>query len=152
MFNFLKPQKHLMLATCSMLLACGFSSCTKYELDENVPEGWGESIYSYLNDQGNYTNTIRLIDDLGLAEVLAKTGSRTLFVADDEAFQRFLDKCPIAGNKAVRFEDLSKAQLKMILKGSMLNNVFQVASLSSTSTDNGVKIGDCMRRVSSMSE
>ena len=36
----------------------------------------------------------------------------------------------------------------MILKGSMLNNVYQVAMLSSSE---GPKLGDCMRRLSSSS-
>ena len=129
-----------MLATCSMLLACGFSSCTKYELDESVPEGWGESIYSYLNDQGNYTNTIRLIDDLGLAEVLAKTGSKTVFAANDEAFQRFY-----ASNEwgVKRYEDLSESQKSLLLKGSVINNSYQIDDLSSVE---GPIEGQCMRR------
>lgn len=134
----------------------GISSCRPdFDLDKRFPEWLGTSIYETLSegfDGHTFNYYVRLIDALDQKSILAKTGSRTLFVADDVAFQRFLDKCPIAGNKAVKFEDLSKAQLKMILKGSMLNNVFQVAALSSTSTENGVRIGDCMRRVSTMSE
>ena len=64
----------------------GLMSCSDYDLDETTPDGWGSSIYSWLDEQGNYTNTVRLIDDLGYREVLSKTGSKTLFVADDEAF------------------------------------------------------------------
>lgn len=139
-----------------LAISFGVSSCTPdFDLDKRFPEWLGTSIYETLSegfDGHTFNYYVRLIDALDQKSILAKTGSRTLFVADDVAFQRFLDKCPIAGNKAVRFEDLSKAQLKMILKGSMLNNVFQVAALSSTSTENGVRIGDCMRRVSTMSE
>ena len=143
MFNFLKQQKHLMLATCSMLLACGFTSCSKYDLDENDPEGWGESIYSYLRDQGNYTNTTRLIDDLGLAEVLAKTGSKTVFAANDEAFQRFY-----ASNEwgVRKYEDLSESQKCLLLKGSVINNSYQIDDLSSVE---GPIEGQCMRRYTS---
>ena len=139
-----------------LAISFGVSSCTPdFDLDKRFPEWLGTSIYETLSegfDGHTFNYYVRLIDALDQKNILAKTGSRTLFVADDVAFQRFLDKCPIAGNKAVRFEDLSKAQLKMILKGSMLNNVFQVAALSSTSTENGVRIGDCMRRVATMSE
>jgi uncharacterized surface protein with fasciclin (FAS1) repeats len=143
MFNFLKPQKQLMLATCSMLLACGFSSCSKYDLDENDPAGWGESIYSHLRDQGNFTNTTRLIDDLGLAEVLAKTGSKTVFAANDEAFQRFY-----ASNEwgVKRYEDLSESQKCLLLKGSVINNSYQIDDLSSVE---GPIEGQCMRRFTS---
>ena len=143
-------------ALAFMAIMFGFSSCRPdFDLDKRFPEWLGTSIYETLDegfDGHTFKYFVKLIDALDQKDILAKTGSRTLFVADDVAFQKFLDKCPIAGNKPVRFEDLSKAQLKMILKGSMLNNVFQVASLSSTSTENGVRLGDCMRRVSTMSE
>ena len=74
-------------AAAVALSAClvNFTACNKYDLDENDPEGWGASIYSYLVEDGHYTNTVRLIDDLGLREVLGKTGSKTMFVADDDA-------------------------------------------------------------------
>lgn len=144
-------------ALAFMAIMFGFSSCRPdFDLDKRFPEWLGTSIYETLDegfDGRTFKYFVRLIDALdNQKSILSKTGSRTLFVADDEAFQRFLDKCPLAGNKAIRFEDLSKAQLKMILKGSMLNNVYQVASLSSTSTENGVRLGDCMRRVATVSE
>ena len=139
-----------------LAITFGVSSCRPdFDLDKRFPEWLGTSIYETLDegfDGRTFKYFVRLIDTLDQKSILAKTGSRTLFVADDVAFQRFLDKCPIAGNRKVEFGDLTKAQLKMILKGSMLNNVFQVAALSSTSTENGVRLGDCMRRVSTMSE
>ena len=143
MFNFLKPQKNFILAGCSLLLACGISSCSKYDLDETDPEGWGASIYSYLNEQGNYTNTVRMIDDLGLAEVLAKTGSKTVFAADDEAFERFY-----ASNEwgVKKYEDLSESQKCLLLKGSVINNSYQINDLSSVE---GPIEGQCLRRITS---
>ena len=143
MFNFLKPQKSLILAGCSLLLACGITSCSKYDLDETDPEGWGASIYSYLNEQGNYTNTVRMIDDLGLAEVLAKTGSKTIFAADDEAFERFYSSNEWG---VKRYEDLSESQKCLLLKGSVINNSYQINDLSSVE---GPIEGQCMRRITS---
>ena len=143
MFNFLKPQKSLILAGCSLLLACGITSCSKYDLDETDPEGWGASIYSYLEEQGNYTNTIRMIDDLGLAEVLAKTGSKTIFAADDEAFERFYSSNEWG---VKRYEDLSESQKCLLLKGSVINNSYQINDLSSVE---GPIEGQCMRRITS---
>jgi hypothetical protein len=64
-------------------------SCSDYDLDERTPDGWGSSIYSWLDDQGNYKITVQMTDELGYRDVLAKTGSKTLFVADDEAYARF---------------------------------------------------------------
>ncbi len=127
------------LSACMMC----FTSCDKYDLDKTDPEGWGASIYSYLAEDGHYTNTIRLIEDLGQKEVLAKTGSKTLFVADDDAFARFF-----SNNKwgVSRYEQLSESQKKLLLYGSMINNSYQINTLSSVGGDQGIIEGACVRR------
>lgn len=53
------------------------------------PSWLGNSIYERLQNEGNYTYTLRLIDDLGQTDVLNHTGSKTLFVADDDAYESF---------------------------------------------------------------
>lgn len=129
------------------LLVGGFvlSSCQEYDLDEKTPEGYGASIYSWLDEQGDFTNMVRLIDDLNYREVLDKTGSKTLFAADDEAFGRFFQK----NDWGVRnYDGLSLAQKRMLLFGAMIDNSYQVQSLSSTE---GPIEGNCMRRQSSQS-
>ena len=84
--NLLKPGWcRVSVAAALSVCLMQFTSCTKYDLDENDPAGWGASIYSYLEEDGNYTNTVRLINDLGLKDALGKTTSSTLFVADDDA-------------------------------------------------------------------
>ena len=71
---------------CAAVIAAGaLSACDGYDLAEEDPSWLGSSIYDYLQSEGTFTNTVKLIDDLGYAEVLAKTGSKTLFVADDAA-------------------------------------------------------------------
>ena len=132
------------------LLVGGFvlSSCQKYDLDEKAPEGWGNSIYSWLDEQGNYTNTVRMINDLNYQEVLGKTGSKTLFVADDAAYERFYNNNPWG---AKRYEDLSIAQKKMLLFGNMIDNSIQLSSLS-TIQGKPLKEGQAMRRFSALSE
>lgn len=117
-----------------------FSSCDKYDLDKTDPEGWGASIYSYLVEAGNYRNTVRLIQDLGQESVLAKTGSKTLFVADDDAFDRFY-----ANNRwgVKSYEQLTESQKKLLLYGSMINNSYQINNLSSVE---GPIEGQCVRR------
>lgn len=139
--------RRMRLGICSaaLLSACmaPLTSCSKYDLDETDPEGWGASIYNYLEEGGKFENTKRLIEDLGLKEVLAKTGSKTLFAADDDAFARFY-----ANNTwgVKSYDDLSISQKKMLLYGSMINNSYQVNDLSSI--ENRVE-GMCMRRLSS---
>lgn len=108
--------------------------------------GWlGSSIDQYLNDEGNYTNLTKLIKDLDYQEVLAKTGSKTLFIADDDAFARFY----ASNSWGVRkYEDLTIAQKKILLNGAMINNAYQTMTLSSTE---GPREGDCMRRFTASS-
>jgi hypothetical protein len=109
-----------LLLAAGVLLSCGvFVACQEYDLDERTPEGWGESIYSWLHDQGNFTNTVQLIEDLGYREVLAKTGSKTLFVANDAAYERFYRNNPWGVR---RYEDLSTSQKKLLLFGSMIQS------------------------------
>lgn len=77
------------------LLACGLlmgvwslQSCKDDDtLLTGQPDWLGNSIYERLQDDGNYTTVLRLIDDLNQREVLSHTGSRTLFAATDSAFQ-----------------------------------------------------------------
>ncbi len=132
------------------LLVGGFvlSSCQKYDLDEKAPEGWGNSIYSWLDEQGNYTNTVRMINDLSYQEVLGKTGSKTLFVADDAAYERFFSNNSWG---VKRYENLSLAQKKMLLFGNMIDNSIQLNSLS-TIQGKPLKEGQAMRRFSALSE
>ena len=146
--QFWKRSRHeVMLGVAAMVLAGGsvLSSCNEYDLDERTPEGWDASIYSWLDGQGNFTNTVRMIDDLGYREVLAKTGSKTLFVADDEAYERFY-RNNSWGVKS--YSQLSTSQKKLLLFGSMIDNSYQVQALSSTE---GPIEGNCMRRQSSLS-
>lgn len=149
------------LALAVLVASLGITSCkTDFDLDVRTPEWLGTSIFETL-DKGfeavnmdnvskyySFQTYIRLIRDMGQEDILSRTGSRTMFVADDAAFERFFENCPFHkadGTPITKYEELSKAQKSMILKGSMLNNVYQVAMLSSTQ---GPVIGDCMRRLS----
>lgn len=138
--------RHWLLAAGILLTGSGvLLSCSEYDLDERTPDGWGASIYSWLDDQGNYTNTVRLINELGYREVLAKTGSKTLFVADDAAYQRFFENNPWGVSS---YEQLSESQKKLLLRGSMIDNSMQLSSLSSVE-GNPPREGECMRRLAS---
>lgn len=144
-----KPNRHLSLSKwigMALIAAGGLSACDGYDLAEEDPNWLGSSIYDYLQSEGNYTNVVRLIDDLGYTNVLAKTGSKTLFVADDDAYNRFYQ----TNTWGVRgYDQLTLAQKKLLLNGSMINNACQVAYLSSSA---GPVEGDCMRRLTAISE
>ena len=135
LFNF---GKTLAVALCVMSMGGLVNSCTDdYDLPDKTPEWLGSSIYNYLEQKGNYTNTIKLIDDLDYAEVLAKTGSKTLFVANDDAYNRFYQNNQWGVR---RYEDLTYNMKKMLLYGAMLDNAYlleMLPNLSSTSTSSG---------------
>ena len=140
--------RHWLLAAGILLSGSGvFLSCSEYDLDERTPDGWGASIYSWLDEQGNYTNTVRLIEDLGYREVLAKTGSKTLFVADDAAYERFYQD-NIWGVSS--YSQLSESQKKLLLRGSMMDNSMQLNTLPSVE-GNPPREGEAMRRLASTS-
>ncbi|WP_288865165.1 hypothetical protein [Xylanibacter muris] len=144
--QFMRRSRHWLLAGVVLMAGTvGPTSCSEYDLDEETPAGWGASIYSWLDDQGDYTNTVQIIRDLNYTNVLGKTGSKTLFVADDAAFGRFY-----ANNTwGVRsYKDLTESQKKMLLFGNMLDNSMQLNSLSSVE---GPIEGECMRRFASNS-
>ena len=117
------------------LLCVGLVSCKK---DYLVPEGelpsWlGESIYKELQQpsqlEGTFTTYCRLIDDLGYSEVLSRTGSKTIFPANDDAFARFFE----GGNNKFgvsSYEELTHSQKAELLYSTMIDNAILVGTLS----------------------
>ncbi len=144
--NKFKPGKiNLRLAFMLVMTVFLISSCKEYTLEDEIPEWLGSSIYDNLNNDGNFTIMAKLIEDLGYKEVLSKTGSKTLFIADDDAFERFFSNNPWGVRE---YGDLSLAQKKMLLYGVMINNSYQINILSSSE---GPTEGDCMRRLTALS-
>ena len=153
LYNFQKKKmcRHLLFG--GALLAAGLSmySCSDdYTLGDDQPTGLS-TIYGYMEEQGNFTNYLHLIDDLGLKEVLSKTGSKTMFIADDEAFAKFYESNSWGVKK---YDDLSLAQKKLLLNSSMIDNPYSTHMLSSAesqgSSGRPVK-GEVCRRSSSQS-
>jgi len=103
------------------------ASCNEDPLETHEPEWLGASIYEYLKTDGHFTNYVKLIDDLEYAEVLSKTGSKTLFVANDSAFNEFYKKNDWG---VTSYEKLTLAQKKLILNFGMINNAYLVEMLS----------------------
>lgn len=156
-YNFPNLSKGVLKTLCLAVTCIGLSTACSddYDLDDpgNYPERLGGSIYQALStpDQskltGTFTNYLRLVDDLGYTETLNSTGSKTIFVANDSAFNRFY-----ANNTwgVSRYEDLSFSQKKMLLYGSMLDNAILLEMLSNvdngkSGTDKGVDRGVAMK-------
>jgi len=133
-------------AVCGLLIgASALQSCK----DDDViltgqPEWLGNSIYERLQDDGNYTTMLRLIDDQGQKDVLSRTGSKTLFVADDDAFNEWFKQNDWGVTK---YDDLSPAQRKLLLKNAMIDNAYLIELLSNLPVSGSKPLtGMCMRR------
>ncbi len=141
-----KLRRHLLVGGVLCAAAFGAYSCTdKYDLDTEQPDGLN-SIYGYLQEQGNYNVCLQLINDLGEAEVLSKTGSKTMFVADDNAFKDFFSNNTWNVRK---YEDLTLAQKKILLYSAMIDNPYSTSMLS---TAEGPIKGVVCRRASSLTK
>ena len=126
------------------LLCIGLASCTKdFVVDEESLPSWlGESIYGELKNpkslNGTFNTYIRLIDDMGYTEVLGKTGSKTIFPANDAAFEEFFKD----GNNrygATSYDQLTYNEKAQLLYSSMLDNAILIGNISTEQNANRVR-------------
>lgn len=146
--RYCKLGKYAAQAFFLIALSGSFQACKDdYSLDDTNPSWLGSSIYEYLNEEGNYTNFVKLIDDLNYKEVLARTGSKTLFVADDAAFDEFYKNNAWSVHS---YSELSNSQKKLLMNSAMINNAYLLEMMSSTpagSGDNDLPVkGEALRR------
>lgn len=151
--RYCKLGKYAAQAFFLIALSGSFQACKDdYTLDDSNPSWLGSSIYEYLDKEGNYTNFIKLIDDLDYKEVLARTGSKTLFVADDAAFDEFY-KSNAWGVHS--YAELSESQKKLLMNSAMINNAYLLEMMSSTpagGNDNALPSkGEALRREAAIS-
>lgn len=131
------------LGMCAALAATGFNACTdSYDLDEkgNNPEWLGKSIYEELQNpsgtslQGTFSTYLKLIDDLGYKDVMLKTGSKTVFVANDSAFNKFFESNSWGVHS---YAELTPAMKKQLFYASVLDNAIQTEMLSNVESTGG---------------
>lgn len=143
-----KVGKYISMA-CLLFVCATVQSCRdEYEYDNREPEWLGASIYDYLESKGNFTLFMKVIEDLDYKEVLSKTGSKTLFVADDEAFLKGIRE----EWELDSYEQLTPAHKRVILFNAMLDNAYLLELMSSMPAANANSepvIGRCLRQVTS---
>ena len=114
-----------MIAAASSLV---FSSCKdEYIYDDEEPAWLGSSIYGELQQRCNFQNFLKIIEDCGEMQTLNLTGSKTLFVADDDAFTRFYNSDNEWGVRS--YEDFTSNQKSIMLNFLMLNNAYLIETL-----------------------
>lgn len=144
----------------SISLICAGLMTSCIDKDEPVdsdhkPASLGGSIYAELKNPnqnyltGTFNTYLRLVDDLNYSSTLSRTGSKTVFPANDEAFERFFQN-----NKwgVSSYEGLSTSQKKLLLYSSMIDNALLVSMLSNVSggTD-GITAGLGLKHATSVS-
>ena len=150
-------QKHLVPLRWSisfiglLTLTGGLTSCSDdYEYERREPDFLGASIYDYLQQQGDFTTYLRLIDDLDYKQVLSLTGSKTVFPARDKAWTRFF-----AGDNpwgVTSYEQLTAAQKRSLLGASTINMAYLTYMLANTGdTESQSGEGTALRRATQYS-
>ena len=137
----------LCAAVCLSLLG----SCKDdYIYDDEAPTWLGNNIYEYLEQNGQYTNYLALVKDLGYEETLRRTGSKTLFPATDEAFANYFRANGMNGSGAEFVHGLPASQKRYLFNTTMLNMAYLSNMLANiTSGTDGLGEGTAVRRVSS---
>ncbi len=132
----------------SFILSCLLITSCKddYFYDDQEPDWLGASIYDYLVEDGNYKYFVKLIEDVGETPVLSKTGSKTLFVSKDEAFERFFQNNDWGVDS---YEKLSLNQKRLMLKYCMLDNAYIMQNLANH-YDGTLVYGTALRRSTSV--
>jgi uncharacterized surface protein with fasciclin (FAS1) repeats len=131
-----------------MWIGLSFSACEdRYSYDNEEPSWLGSNIYDYLNEKGNFKTTLRLINDLGYTETMRLTGSITLFAATDSAYEVFFRQNDWGVS---RYEELTLAQKKMLLKFSIIKNAYVTDMLTNYYTGGLLYEGLAMRRETSL--
>ena len=157
-----KWRRHSSRVVC-LLAACGLMYACKDEfiLDDEKPSWLNSSIYESLEQKGNFRTYLRLLADKdvntegmrSLTDVLSRTGSKTVFVANDSAWDAFFAanaQLPEANpwHYATSYENLSQAQKKLLIHTSMLNNAIVMENLASSQSEgtSSPTRGEYMRR------
>ena len=147
--RFSKFGRAFFLVACLFFVSGLQQSCKDwlddYKYDDSEPDWLGESIYAFLQEGSpnhTYRNYVELINSLGERETLERTGSKTLFVADDAAFERFYAN-NAWGVKSVA--DMTVAQRKFLFYNTMLPNAI-LLDMMPNSSDNVDNRGDVLTR------
>lgn len=133
--RFIKQSQHAIFGMCTVISLMGLYACSDdYDLDEkgNNPEWLGKSIYEELKNpqnglQGSFKTYLHIIDDLGYKDVMSKTGSKTVFVANDSAYNDFFKNNSWG---VTSYEQLTESMKKQLFYASMLDNAILTEALS----------------------
>ena len=134
------------LGICVLLALAlvGLSSCRDdYAYDNEEPTWLGANVYDWLKADGHYTTYLTFINRLGLDGTLSRTGSKTLFPANDEAYARYFRTQGLAGSSPVDIaSSLTRADANYLFNASMLNMAYLDNMLANVPNSNSDDDGE----------
>ncbi|NDW18954.1 hypothetical protein D0T53_08530 [Dysgonomonas sp. 216] len=133
-------QKYIAMLIMAVVL---FSSCDdEYKYLNELPNWLGDNIYATLENDSRFTTYVKMLNrmDESYVDVLKKTGSRTLFVPTDSAFNAFFNDNP-DGYTSV--DDMPTSVIKTYLTYYTLKGAFVTSNLGTS--ENYIR-GNCLRR------
>ena len=134
-----------------ILLVAVFSCNDDYLFLEKKPEHIGDkTLYQIIQNDGRFDTYFELLQhtDSAYIEILNRTGSRTLFIPTDEAFEQFFQENGY-GIKSVN--DMSKTMIRTFLSYYTLENAYVTSVLGSSEGSEGTPTaGNCLRRYTTL--
>lgn len=144
----------LCIALCLPL----WSSCKDdYIYDNEEPDWLGANIYDYLQSRGEFQSYLALVNsfntgEMPLPEVLRRTGSKTVFPANDEAYARYFASKGLTGDPVELIQNLPDSEKRYLFNSTMLNMAYLSNMLANVSSDAlGLGEGLSLRREASTS-
>ncbi len=134
-------------ACAVFLVGLGLTGCSD-DLLTGTPSWLHDNIYAELEQRGNFKETLKLINaqDEDYASILQRTGSKTVFAADDDAWKRFYENNSWG---ITSIETMTEAQKKLLFKSNVINSAYLVDLLGNIPADEPIE-GACLRRESSV--
>lgn len=136
-----KPYRILLSAGILAGAFCMMPSCSDdYEWAQEKPSWLGSSIYDELARRGKFSIYLKMVDELGRTDFLSKTGSVTVFVADDDTYRAWFKAHGVDENH------LPIAMKRYLVNTSMLDNAYVLDLLTNEPDGDEILKGQVMRR------
>jgi len=125
----------LTLAVAGLTASCR----DDYPYDNEEPTWLGANVYDWLQANGEYSTYLAFVDKLGHSGTLARTGSKTLFPANDDAYARYFTQQGLTGSSPSDIVTrLSRSEANYLFNATMLNMAYldnMLANIPNTNSD-----------------
>jgi uncharacterized surface protein with fasciclin (FAS1) repeats len=134
-----KLLKNLCVLFCAVIF---ISSCRKQAFDDYYgrPDNLQPPIYQVLQDRGNFTSLLAVIDKSGYKSTLSAAGYWTFFAPNDAAFQKYFS------DNSVSLANLDSVTARKIVTYCLVFNAFQTNHLADYQSPQGWVTNNAYKR------